>query len=108
MNIEHTNTDRGFPLITFKDAYNKSCSLQISSVADYDAVWLGIDDPDPMVLASRAGRVGINTTQTTGWIPYPINTEVSITTRMHLNGEQVEMLIGQLQNWLENREFKKD
>jgi hypothetical protein len=63
-------TERGFQLIRFKDRYNKNCSIQQSSAADFEppgtsALWLGIDSK-----------------------------------RMHLNREQVEWLAQILQTWL--------
>ena len=35
-------TQRGFEIITFHDHYNQACSLQQSSLAFEDAIWLGI------------------------------------------------------------------
>ena len=35
-------TERGFEIITFHDRYNQACSLQQSSLAFEDAIWLGI------------------------------------------------------------------
>lgn len=36
-------TIRGFDLIRFTDRYNNKCSLQKSSLATEDAIWLGIE-----------------------------------------------------------------
>lgn len=104
---EETRTGRGFPVVEFRDHYGHKCSLQASSLADYEqpgvsAVWLGVDDAEPEVLASQAAALGIKTEETTGWVPYPIPENVSLTTRMHLNREQVELLIERLQAWLDN------
>ena len=68
-------TLRGFQLIEFADANGETCSLQQSSLADYEqpgtsAVWLGI------------GRY-----------------------RMHLQVGQVEALVEHLQLWLDNGSF---
>lgn len=41
--IEISKTNRGFALIKFKDCYGALCSLQKSSLADEDAIWLGCD-----------------------------------------------------------------
>jgi hypothetical protein len=41
MEIDISTTERGFPIATFKDAYKKECSIQISSIADYRAIWFG-------------------------------------------------------------------
>lgn len=99
-------TSRGFEIIRFKDLYRAPCSLQASSLADDDAIWLGCDDAEPKVLASEAHLFGIETKETTGWVPYPIPEEVLLTTRMHLNHEQVAALITHLQSWLNTGTFK--
>lgn len=59
MAITKTKTDRGFALADFKDLYGKSCSIQKSSLATIDAIWLGINVAEPMILASDAKRIGI-------------------------------------------------
>jgi hypothetical protein len=43
MIIERT-THRGFRRIEFRDIYDKSCSLQESSLATDYAVWFGVDE----------------------------------------------------------------
>lgn len=57
-------------------------------------------------MASDAAKLGIKTTKTEGWIPYPIPDDVLITTRMHLDLEQAKWLVAELQHWIENGEFK--
>lgn len=59
-----------------------------------------------MVLASEAASVGIETDQTTGWVPYPIPNQVSLYTRMHLSEDGVRGLIAHLQSWLDTGSFK--
>ena len=98
---------RGFPLVEFKDYYDTPCSLQASSLALYQqpgisAIWLGCDDADPKVLASEAAKFGIETAETTGWVPYPIPEGVQLTTRMHLDRKRVKALIAHLQAWLDS------
>lgn len=70
-------TERGFQLIKFTDLYDKSCSLQQSSLADYmtpgtSALWLGAGED-----------------------------------RMHLDLAQVKLLIVQLQHWVDHGKFSK-
>lgn len=91
-------TDRGFSYIEFEDHYGSGCSLQKSSLATEDAIWLGIDDPNPQIMASKI------IDGATGWAKYPIPEDVLITTRMHLTIKQVEALIPILQNFLETGE----
>ncbi len=38
------NTGRGFAIASFQDFYGVSCSIQDSSLAEYDAIWLGGND----------------------------------------------------------------
>jgi len=68
-------TGRGFQVIDFKDHTGEKCSLQQSSLADFEppgtsAVWLGINDY-----------------------------------RMHLQLEQVKELIKHLQKWVKEGVF---
>lgn len=107
---QQTTTKRGFPVVRFLDCYDVPCSLQCSSLALWpepgtSAIWLGVDNVQPMVLASKAASVGIKTTETTGWVPFPLPSEVALNNRMHLNREQVKALIGHLQSWLDTGEF---
>lgn len=112
-----TKTERGFEVIKFKDAYENECSLQQSSaIGDTDEafenpgssfVWLGVNDGKPQILKSKAQENGIPLPpgEVSGWMPYPIPSDVSITTRMHLSREQVEGLVERLQRWLETGAF---
>lgn len=106
--VDHTA--RGFEVIEFSDSYGEKCELQASSMAEYEepgtsAVWLGLADARPMVLASDAAKVGVITDETCGWVPFPVPDEVLLHTRMHLNREQVAALIRHLQSWLDNGTF---
>ena len=103
-------TSRGFEIINFTDRYGEKCSLQASSLAEYkkpgtSAVWLGITDARLTVMASQAASVGVETTETCGWVPFPVPENVMISSRMHLNREQVSALILHLQGWLDNDTF---
>lgn len=102
-------TGRGFEIIGFKDYYGAKCSLQQSSAAIYEqpgtgALWLGVDDPAPQILKTDALRLGLHVERPIeGWMPYEgIPKEVMLTTRMHLNLEQVKALIGHLQCWVQH------
>lgn len=105
-----STTARGFDRIEFFDKYGTQCSLQQSSLAEHEepgtsAVWLGVDDVSPQVLASEARSVGVVTAKNTGCVPYPIPPNVLLTSRMHLDREQVSALIMKLQNWLDGGTF---
>lgn len=109
-----TTTERGFPLIPFKDEYGKDCHLQESSRAVCENedgsvddplgwLWLGPDKAEPIILKSHAQRLGMELPpgEVTGWMPYPLPEEVFISTAMHLNEAQVRGLISRLQLWLD-------
>lgn len=62
-------------------------------MATENAIWLGIDDPEPKIMAVDAPSLGIKTNETCGWIEYPIPDVVNLSTRMHLTQKQVTKLI---------------
>ena len=105
MELETGTTNRGFGIIQFNDRYGVRCSIQKSSLATEDAIWFGCDELDPKIMASQASRFGVNTHQTTGWVEYPIPSEVSVNTRMHLTQEQVIELLPLLQKFAETGEI---
>lgn len=96
---------RGFPLTEFADYYRNRCSLQISSIADIECVWLGVDDVQPKIMAKNALKYGVLTTETTGWVDYKLPRDVIISTRMHLTRDQVAELIPHLQNFVDTGEL---
>lgn len=95
MRLKKSKTNRGFPLIEFVDLYDNKCSIQKSSLAMDDAIWFGIDDAKPQIMASKVTPGG------TGWVPYPIPEDVLLTTRMHLTRQQVKKLLPVLQRFVE-------
>ena len=91
--MELKKTNRGFSLISFTDRYGAKCSLQDSSLATEAALWFGIDDANPQIMASKTPQGG------TGWVDFPIPEDVSLTTRMHLTQDQVRELLPVLQRF---------
>ena len=91
-------TERGFKIIAFLDNNDEKCSIQKSSAADENKIWLGIDDPNPQIMASQTPEGG------TGWVKYAIPENVLLTTRMHLNREEVSILIIALQHFVDTGE----
>lgn len=82
-------TNRGFEMIRFNDRYGTPCSLQQSSIADYEppgssAVWLGIDRQA---------------------VPHDGLFADENQTRMHLDLEQVKALIAVLEMWVQTGDF---
>ena len=86
-------TDRGFTVMTFQDRYDHECSIQKSSLATEDCIWLGVNSAKPQIMAVHARKHGIKTQETTGWVPYRIPKDVNLNTRMHLTREQVASLL---------------
>jgi len=43
MDIDEGQIERGFDRIEFRDYYGAACSLQYSSLATDQAIWLGVD-----------------------------------------------------------------
>ena len=85
-------TKRQFQIIQFKDRYNSTCSLQQSSIADFEppgssAVWLGLDP----VTGEHDGVF-----------------DAGNKTRMHLDLKQVKALIAVLEMWVETGSFIED
>lgn len=103
--MKKSKTNRGFELIEFKDRYGAKCSIQKSSLATEDAIWFGIDDPEPKIMASVAPQHGIFTKETTGWVEYPIPNDVLLTTRMHLTQKQVKDILPILQKFVKTGEI---
>lgn len=103
--MKRSHTQRGFALIEFTDRYDAQCNIQKSSLATDDAIWFGVADANPIIMASQAGQFGVFTSETCGWVPYPVPNEVSMTTRMHLTREQVAELLPVLQHFVDTGEL---
>jgi hypothetical protein len=102
--LEVTSNHRGFMFASFNDANGVECSIQESSAMCCDEkegsyLWLGVDDANPQIMASQAHKFGVQTTETTGWVPYPVPNEVSMTTRMHLTQRQIKKLLPLLKHF---------
>ena len=100
--LEQEVTERGFGLWKFKDRSQSECSLQDSSLATEPAIWLGIDDPRPQIMASKTEQGG------TGWVEYPLPEDVHMFTRMQLTQEQVKALLPILTYFAETGEYVRD
>lgn len=103
--IKLETTSRGFALGTFRDRGGHECSIQKSSLATEDAIWLGVNDAEPKIMASQAAEHGVETTETYGWVPFPIPKAVLLTTRMDLTREQVANLLPVLQYFVDTGEL---
>ena len=79
--------ERGFAYGEFDDFYGKKCSIQKSSLATRDAIWLGVSNTGP-----RMGN-------------YSKNRNVEYW-RMHLTKKEVKALLPVLQKFVETGEIK--
>lgn len=76
--MKQAKTSRGFQKYTFSDRYDVKCSLQKSSIASEDCIWLGCEEANPRVLVRGKG-----------WVPIKIEGTVLFDKRMHLTRKQV-------------------
>lgn len=79
--MKEEKTIRGFTSIKFKDLYNQDCSLQKSSIATTDAIWLGVTNTGDLL-----GNKDVNN-------------------RMHLDQNQVKKLLPYLIKFVETGEL---
>ena len=79
--------------------YEKKCSIQKSSLATDDAIWIGINDADPQILAGKTKQGG------TGWVKYDIPGDVTFITRMHLNRALAKKILPILERFIETGEI---
>ena len=98
--MEIKKTERGFAIANFKDSYGCDCSIQKSSLATEDRIWLGANKLD--IREFKAGE---------GWIEHPefdkgtFEHHYTGNTRMHLTREQVAELLPILQKFVETGEI---
>jgi hypothetical protein len=100
---------RNFETGKFIDRNGYECSIQKSSLANEDCIWLGIDDPKPQLMSSDATRMGLRQKtfdeNDNGWVKFEIPKEVLLTTHMHLTRKQVKELLPLLQKFVETGEL---
>lgn len=94
--------DRRFKKITFDDVYNVKCSLQKSSLASEECIWFGVEDVNPRIFVPDMHSPFEGAKKA---IPYNLPSEVIISNRMHLNREQVKMLLPALQQFVDTGEI---
>jgi acid phosphatase class B len=104
--IKIKKNKRNFDVATFTDHYGSVCSIQKSSLADKDCIWVGVDNADPKIMSSDAIRLGLRKRtfdeNDNGWIKFEIPKEVLISTRMHLTRKHVKALLPILQRFVES------
>jgi hypothetical protein len=80
-NVSSQNTSRGFARVEFDDLYGARCSIQKSSLATEDAIWLGQNAPTIHHVTGDA------------------------MCRMHLSQDDVRWLLPMLQHFAETGEL---
>ena len=80
-------TRRGFDIITFEDRYRQECSLQKSSIATEDCIWLGVENTGPDISGPHGER------------------NEDVVSRMHLTQDQVKELIPYLEMFVLRGDF---
>jgi len=99
----------GFAKAEFKDHYGIECSVQKSSLASQDCIWLGINEANPIIMARDAIRLGLKPVdggeKDNGWVKYPVPQEVSMHTRMHLTRQQAREIAKVLTYFADNGEL---
>ena len=95
-------TLRGFSVIEFIDQRDNECSLQKSSMAAEDCIWLGCNEIGLKHFIPSIGWRDVKL------IDGPPRGECYIAnTRMHLTQEQVKMLLPYLQRFVETGELSE-
>lgn len=106
-NEDAKHTCRGFRFYEFKDRNDNNCTMQKSSIATENAIWLGLESASPRILHGDATALGISHNETCGWVDYPIPDSVSLNTRMHLTQEQARELGKMLLHFADSGELPR-
>lgn len=94
MKIELGKTNRGFACGEFLDRYGEKCSIQKSSIATEDCIWLGVDTDEIKTMVRNKG-----------WITEKLGRDQHVSTRMHLTREMAAALIPLLQTFVDTGEL---
>jgi hypothetical protein len=86
-------TERGFDILEITDRYGEKCSLQKSSLATEDCIWLGLHNPT--IRAIDSGEE----------IPLPVGSTIG--GRMHLTRAMVRILLPYLKYFAETGDLVK-
>ena len=87
-------TDRGFDLKNFSDWNDEKCSLQKSSIATEDCIWLGVTEPTVKALAKELHPERAD--ELNGWLNVPLPECACVSGRMHLTQDMVKELLPHL------------
>lgn len=92
-------TARGFGIVEFKDRNGVECSIQQSSLATEECIWIGCDDADPQIFVpntSEPWRKLEKPKEAQDWL---------FNTRMHLTRKQVAKILPILHKFVDTGEL---
>jgi len=92
------HTERGFSIVTFQDRNGVECTLQKSSLAYEDAIWLGAAEIGLRHFKAGQGWRQVELVET-------VEENFVANNRMHLNQEQVRALLPFLQRFADTGEI---
>lgn len=93
--MEKEQTLRGFGIYNFEDANRERCSIQKSSSAMEDMIWIGISEPDLTVFEKNKGI----------YVVTPMPECFMVSSRMHLTQDMVKQLLPVLTRFAETGEI---
>lgn len=96
--MEINKTDRGFKIAKFTDENGVECSVQKSSLATEDCIWLGANEIGLKEFVAYRGWKDVPT-------PFTMQHHYSANNRMHLSREQVKALLPLLTHFVETGEL---
>ena len=101
--ITNTTTQRGFSLGSFEDTLGNPCSIQRSSLATKNCIWLGRDGNVASVVSDADGNpveLEFNMNIRESCVPGEGPSHHSIDTRMHLSRPMVGVLVSLMEVFL--------
>ena len=106
-------TERGFEVNHFKDTYGLDCSIQDSSIATDDRIWLGVHNAPvkimkkDIILLRTCDIIPEDGTNKYGWCTVELPEEALVESRMHLNRKQARELAEELLYFANNGYIKE-
>lgn len=105
-------TARGFEVNHFKDTYDLDCSIQDSSIATDDRIWLGVHNAPIKIMvkdinAFRACDIVPEGANEHSWCTVELPEEALVESRMHLNRKQARELAEELLYFADNGHIKE-
>lgn len=95
-------TNEGFDFKCFKDKNEEDCSIQKSSIATEDTIWLGVNVPKVIALAKELHP---ERSDIVGWLSVPLPECANISGRMHLSQDMVKEILPYLIKFAETGEL---